>query len=169
MKNKIFTYGLALNLSLAGLGYSQEKFKDYVDGDKVMMIHQDIADTTKVGLKSLKDFMVERGGTNSIVGVPKTITKIDTVYQDKILPLQNSNSRLESKTRWYNSNWFKFFVIPSVGLTAGYFIADQSRNNDKKHSDDNSEQPSGTIIDYSESGGIRGSIEDLSESGGNRK
>jgi len=59
--------------------------------------------------------------------------------------------------------------LPSVCLTAGYFINDNIDNKKSKPSDDNTtENPSGTIIDYSESGGIRGDINNKNEAGGNR-
>jgi len=78
MKNYIAKI-LATSLAVMPMCSYAQEFKDYKDGDKVMMIHKGIADTTKVGLELLSDFMKERGGTNSVVGISKTITQTDTV------------------------------------------------------------------------------------------
>ncbi|MDO8623361.1 MAG: hypothetical protein Q7R52_03875 [archaeon] len=177
--NRLINYGLAFSLGLANLTpvvYSQEnKFRDYKDGDQVMMIHSNTADSTMVeeGL-NLRGYMKNNGGAESVVRTPTVITKTDTLYVKEKLPQQIKLTSLEAKAstgkHWYNSNWFKFFVLPSVGLTASYFISDQvSKSNDKHHTHENTPEDQYNLPEPPANPGVGGGRTGDSETGGVRQ
>lgn len=149
---------LATALTASPIYAQEKKFKDYKDGNPVVMIHSDIADTTQIEGNSLKNYLIKEGGAESVVKTPKTITntiiKTDTVYirektPNQIRTVNSSSKSLESKAenaeKWYNKRIFgvsgltaKTIFCTSAALTSIYFISDSiSKHNDKNHTHDN--------------------------------
>jgi hypothetical protein len=185
--NKLLIYGLALSLATTPIVYSQEKkFKDYIDGDPVVMIHSNKADTTLVeGEINLKTYMKNIGGTETVVKGPIYITKTDTSYVKEKLPqlMQNPNpaKSLEAKAsteqKWYNSNLLKYVGIPAACIALGILGSQLNKGKKHSHNEYNLPEPSadggvggGRTDEGSDAGGVRGgnNNNNNSEAGGNR-
>ncbi|MDO8517467.1 MAG: hypothetical protein Q7S33_05075 [Nanoarchaeota archaeon] len=153
-----------------------EKGIDTILIENRFAVKQDLADSLK--LKTI----FPKGYNSKIIESDYKIDNKDSVNSNssakkpQLMSKPNSTKTLEAKTtteqKWYTSNWFKFFVAPSLALTSVYFISDQvSKSNDKTHTHDDKQNTPENEYDLPEppaNPGIGGGRTGESESGGNR-